>query len=319
MNWNSLKKQFRWGSGRAQSRFVLPTVVLEIEPDFVVGARVDAGTRKLRRLGVRQLEPRAIEAFPNAPNVSNVEELQRAFRGVTEVIGYKSGRLGLLVPDGSVRVAIMTFETLPDDPNEEETLVRWRMKENLPYPPEEAKLSYQLLWNDPGNVGMMVVAAKASLLAEYIGALGLRNGGPELILPATAALLPLMPESGDEGRLLVHVCSGWVTTVAMKGTRVRSWRTRAAEDMAKDVASEVFRVLASCRDHLQFEVDKVWLCARPPATSELGPELASAISKEVLPLAPGAGDALKLSAAEQATFESFGAPLAGLIANTGQG
>ena len=94
---------------------------------------------------------------------------------------------------------------------------------------------------------------------------------------------------------------------------------RAPGDLANDVASEVTRVLASCRDHLQFDVDKVWLCARPPATAELGPELARAISTEVLLLAPSAGDAVKLSAAEQATFDSLGAPLAGLIANASQG
>jgi len=143
-------------------------------------------------VGLRELEPQTLDALPIEPNISNVNDLRLALRGVADVIGNGTGKLGLLLPDGSVRVVILTFDALPDDAEEAETLLRWRMKENLSYPLEEAKLSYQILWKDPGSVGVMAVAAKASLLAEYEGALGLKDGGPELILPATLALLPLL-------------------------------------------------------------------------------------------------------------------------------
>jgi hypothetical protein len=322
MNWDFLTKRFRGSFGNGHARFVLPTIVLEIEPDFVAGARLDSSARELRRIGVRELEPRTIEPLLNGANIANLEDFRLALRGVAEIIGNSSGRLGLLVPDGSVRVAILTFESLPDDPKQAESLVRWRMKENLPYPPEEAKLTCQSLWNDPGSVGMMVVAAKISMLDEYVRALGLKNAGPELILPVTVAILPLIPETQDNAQMLVHVCSGWVTTVVVKGTRLRSWRTKevgrgASEDFARLVASEMIRVLASSRDHLQIEVDKVWLCARPPAPPEFVSDLSRAISKEVQCLALNSGVATALSAAEKTVFESVGPPIAGLIANLG--
>jgi type IV pilus assembly protein PilM len=319
MNWNSLKNSFRRYFGRGAARFVLPTLVLEVEPQFVVGARLDTSAHSLRRLGARELQPNAVVALPNGPNITDAEELRRAVRGVTEVIGNGAGRLGLLLPDASVRVAILTFETLPDDSNEANALVRWRMKESLPYPTDEANLSYQVLWKGPGEIGLMVAAAKKSLLAEYAGALGLENGGADLILPATAALLPLLPETEVQAQLLVHVCSGWVTTVVMKGTRLSFWRTKAAsgtaEALSREIGFEVSRVLASTRDFMHVEPEKVWLCARPPATPELAPALAAIISKEVAHLAPAAKLASALPAAEHTVFESVGAPMAGLIAN----
>ncbi|MGD0693591.1 MAG: hypothetical protein ABSB82_01925 [Terriglobia bacterium] len=319
MNWNSFKNGFRRAFGAGAARFVLPTLVLEIEPHFVAGARLDTSAHSVRRLSVRELDPNAVVSLPNGPNITNVEEVRLALRGVTEVIGNGADRLGLLLPDGSVRVVILSFETLPDDPAQTMALVRWRMKENLPYPPEDAKLSYQVLWKEPQDVGLMVVAAKNSLLAEYADALGLKNGDPELVLPATAALLPLLSEAEFQGQLLVHVCSGWVTTVVMKGRRLSFWRTKAvggaAQELANEVGFEVTRVLASSRDCLHVEPEKVWLCPRPPATTELGPVLAGLISKEVLILSPGAKPAAALSATEQAAFESVGAPIAGLIAN----
>lgn len=319
MNWNSLKNGFRRYFSGGAARFVLPTLALEVEPQWVVGARLDTSAHSLRRLGTRELQPNAVVALPNGPNIANVEELRRAVRGVTELIGNGAGRLGLLLPDASVRVTILTFETLPDDSYEANALVRWRMKDSLPYPPEQANLSYQVLWKKPGEVGLMVVAAKTSLLAEYAGALGLENGGADLILPATAALLPLLPETEVGAQLLVHVYSGWVTTVVMKGTRLSFWRTKAAggtaEALSQEIGFEVSRVLASSRDNLHVEPEKVWLCARPPATPALAPALAAIISKEVVHLAPGPKLGSTLPAAEHRVFESVGAPMAGLVAN----
>lgn len=320
MSWNFLKNRSWLGSDAGQARFVSPALVLEIEPGFVVGARLDSSGRSLRRIAMRGLEPQTINPLPNGPNITNSEQLRRALTGVAEVIGNGNRRLGLLLPDGSVRVTILKFETLSGDSQEVEALVRWRMKENLPYPPEEAKLSYQFLWSEPGDVGLLGVAAKSTMLAEYEEALGLKNGGPELILPSTVALLPLVPESEGEAQLLVHVCSGWVTAVLIKGSRVLSWRTKALdnaapEDLGKDLASEVNRILASSRDRLQIEVERLWLCARPPATPELATELSRAILKEVRNLEPHAGLAATLPASERAVFDSVGAPVAGLISN----
>ena len=320
MNWNFLKNRSWLGSGAGQARFVLPALVIEIEPAFVVGARLDSSGRSLRRIAMRGLDPQIINPMPNGSNITNREQLRRALTGVAEVIGNGNKKLGLLLPDGSVRVAILKFETLSGDSHEREELVRWRMKENLPYPPEEAKLSYQFLWNEPGDVGVLGVAAKTTMLGEYEEALGLEDGGLELILPSTVALLPLVPETESEAQLLVHVCSGWVTAVLINGARVLSWRTKALEnavpdDLVKDLASEVNRVLASSRDRLQIEVGKIWLCTRPPATLELATELSRAVLKEVRNLEPRPGLAAALPAAEKAVFDSVGAPIAGLISN----
>ena len=80
--------------------------------------------------------------------------------------------MGLLIPDVAVRVALLQFETLPDDHREAETLVLWRMREYLPYAPEEARLSYQVLGKQPGSVEILGVAVRGSVLAEYEAAIG---------------------------------------------------------------------------------------------------------------------------------------------------
>jgi type IV pilus assembly protein PilM len=320
MDWNFVRKQNGSSFAASRTRFALPAVVFEIEPGFVVGAHLDVGGRSIRRISTRELEPQSLNPTSSGTNIANVENFRRAVQGVSDVLGNGSGRLGLLLPDASVRVTILIFEALDEEAKEADALVRWRMKEILPYPPEEARLSCQVLWKDPGNVGVMAVAARTSLLAEYQGALGLGHRGPELILPSTLALMPLLPEKDGEAQILVHVCSGWVTTVVAARARIQSWRNKelsatAPEELSQEVAAEVARVLASSQDHMQLVVNKVLLCARPPASRELAGELSRMIGRDVECLAPGPGPDAKLSAAETEVFNAVGTPIAGLMGN----
>lgn len=303
--------------------FTLPGLILEIQPGFVLGARLNGSARSPRRVGrmaVSELESGALQAFFNRPNVSAQAELYRAVRSVTEAVGNGDRRLGLLIPDGAVRVATLSFEALPDNPNEAAALVRWRMKDVLPFPPDEATVSYQIVSRQQESIELLAVAAKTSVLREYESAFEPLDSSPVLVLPATVALLPLLPEDGGAGQLLVHVCSGWVTVVVAAGGGVRLWRCRqvgelGVDDLAGEVASELDRVLAGAGDHLKVEIGRIWLCARSHRTPELCSELARRTSREVHPLVPEEGLASTLPSAERPLFDRLGASVAGLISN----
>lgn len=326
MRWDFWKRRRRGGREHGLARFTLPTVVFEIAPRFVAGTRLEGSgrqPRRVRRMGVQQLEAHSLEPHPGRPNVANQEEVRRAIREVAEVTGNGTGRFGLLVPDAAVRVAVLSFETLPEDAREAEALVRWRMRDKLPFAPEEARVSYQVLARELKYVEVLAVAARGSVLAEYEAALEPVNGGPVLTLPATVALLPLLSDEAAGGHLLLHVCSPWVTAVLMVKGRPCFWRTReldaaAAENPAQEVAAEAARVLASARDNSETKLEQAWLCVRPPATSELVSAVAEAISHEVEMLLPHAELGAALSAEERRLFEYFGAPVAGLVSNLGQ-
>jgi hypothetical protein len=320
MNWNSWKSRFSPAERTATAGFVLPSVVIEVEPDFVAGARVEVSRRQVRRMEVAELEPGALNPHPGRANVANEAALRRAVQAVTQAVGNGSGHTGLLVSDGAVRGAVLPFDAVPADHAELESLVWWRLKEHVPFSPEEARLTYQVSKREGGGFEVLALAASSAVLGEYESALRGMSGG--LILPATVALLPLLPEDGGSGQLLVSVCSGWITTVVVAGTRVCSWRTREMlevepREQAKAVATEAGRVVASAGDHLKVDIGQVWLCARPPATLELAAEVRHAVSRQIQLLRPASEVGGALPVAERKTFERFGAPLAGLLANAG--
>lgn len=305
--------------------FSLPEVIFEIQPGFVAGARLNnsaRGPRQVQRVGQSDLASGALQVLFNRPNISDLAEIQRAIRDVANVVGNGNRRIGLLIPDGIARVGMLSFETLPDNQKEAEALVRWKMKDMLPFPAEEARTSYQVLRRGQSSIELLAAAIKASVLSEYESALEPIDISPALILPATLALLPMLPKEDATGQLLVHVCCGWMTAVVVLGAEVCLWRVRRlgqgeTTDLASEVAPEIARVLAGSGDYLKVAISQIWLCVRPPDNPELIPELTRKISREVKPLVPQENLAAGLPPEERALFERFGASVAGLVYNAG--
>jgi hypothetical protein len=256
---------------------------------------------------------------PNKANFPNGAAVRQAVSEVCERVGNGGGRMGLLLPDVSARVALLQFETLPDNRRDAEALVRWKMREYLPYPPEEARLSYQILGKPADQLELLAVAVRSSVLAEFEAAIeGIDRGGPALILPSTVALLPLLPEDAG-GQFLVHLCPGSLTAVVMASNTVRYWRTRQlvgdAASISEEVGREAARVLATCQDNLGVQVENVWYCARPPAAGELEAALERALGRTLSSLPIKSLPTGGLPSGQGEIFEKFGVPFAGLLAN----
>ena len=321
MSWTTWKRRLRLEAYSPTGHFVAPAFALELEQGFVAAARLSTSKRQLQSLRVSQLPAGALTPSPNKSNLTDKATVRRVIAEVTEKTGNGGGKVGLLIPDVAVRVALVQFETLPDDRREAESLVLWKMREYLPYAPEEARLTYQVLLKQPGVVEILGVAVRGSVLAEYEAVLEGANGGPALVLPSTIALLPLLPEEA-EGQLLLHLSPGALTAVVMASNRVRYWRTRSLEGEIggniEEIAREAARVLATCQDNLTVHVQNVWFCARPPALVAIEQALAKALGRELCTLPTNFALATGFPAGQREDFEQFGVPFAGLLANLGE-
>ena len=319
MNWETLKSRLLPKRGGRTGSFLLPSVVVDMQPGFVAGARLDRSSRQVRQVVLRHLEAGALEPFPSRPNLTKPEVVRRTIREVLETVGNGSGRLGILLPDPSVRVAILRFETLPNHREEAEALVRWKMGGILPFPPEEARVSYQLLSKGDQSVELLAMALRNSVVAEYEAAFETVSAGPTLVLPATAALLPLLPAGSQGSQVLVHVCSGSVTTVVMAGDSIVFWRNRLLERFTAEgdgeVVREIARVVATCRDHLKSEIENLWIYLRPPGSRSLDKEIGEASGRIVQLLTSSGSHAVNLPPAEKKILDGFGMTFAGLVAN----
>jgi hypothetical protein len=319
---NNGKKVFQQVLPKKRAVRPLPPGVLEIQSEFLIGARLK-GSRPsvLKRIDFTPLDAGIVTPSPTQLNMSNTGALGLRLRTVFRSLGAHR-RLVLLLPDVVVRVNILAFETLPSKPQEREALLRWRIKDSLGFPPEQATLSYQVTYLDERLIEVLLVAVKTEILGQYVAALQSVRAGATLILPATMALLPLLPEGEAGGQLLIHLHSGWVTSAVVTGNRLRFWRTRRLDRSGTDsgiseAASEAARASASVRDRMSIEMKHVWYCARPGGGDDLGPVLERVANCPATPLSLDRIIDASMDSEQRQLFESVGAPVAGLIMNVG--
>jgi hypothetical protein len=302
-------------------RFSLPTTVFEICPEYILGAQILRPSHKVVRVALGELHAGSVTPLLGRPNLLKPEEVTRKLLAVAKVLGSDKGHFGLLLPDGAVRVSILDFETLPADPKEQESLIRWKMKPLLPFPVEEARFSYEVAAKEPEGVEAVVMAVRKSVAAEYESMLEGLNGDVGLVLPTTAALLPLLSEDAASGELLLHVSPSHLTAVVVGGREIRLWRNQAmngnsSEERLAALSKEAARTLAASQDYLGVEISHVRLCARPSLPEVSVAELGRALSQEVESLAPDPlAVGIKLSREEERLLSEFGATVSGLVAN----
>jgi len=330
MDWKQeLRELWHRATWTGTAAFTLPPVLFEIQPDFLVGARLTGKAEggallKFARMAVQPIEPGMLSASPAGPVVADAAGLAAALEQTASAVGNGQPRVGLLVPDLIVRVGVFPFDALPSNRREAATLMGWRMRENLPFAPEEARIAHQSTWlpssaDDPKQE-VTVVAVRSSVAAELEGLVEAVNRSSDLMVPATMALLPLLPVEREGGQLLVHVYSNSATYAVVEGQRLRFWRTRdfgglELDEMFTQVAAEAARVVASTEDRLRVPLACLWFCARPPATPQWADELGQTLGREVQPLEPQADLGEPLTGEDRSLFRRYGATLAGLVAN----
>jgi hypothetical protein len=299
----------------------LPATVFEFQPEYILGARIFRSFRRVASVALGELDAGALSPFLGRSNILRAEEVARRTRAVASALGSDRGPFGLLLPDAAVRVGILDFETLPPDHKEQESLVRWKMKPLLPFAVEDARLSFEVAPKEPGGVEAVVMAVRKSVLAEYESVLDALNGDVSLVLPSSAALLPLLNEDAEAGELLLNISPTHLTAVVANGRQIRLWRNqsmagKSSEEGLAAVTEEAVRTLAASHDHLGLEISRVCICARPNVPRSWVMDLEKKLSRNVVGVVPPSLPVrVKLSIEEGQILNEFGATISGLVAN----
>jgi hypothetical protein len=330
MDWKTqLKDLWSRASWSGTAQFTLPGVIFEIQPDFVLAARLAGrvngnGHPQFGHVALEPVEPGTVAASPTGPAVLNVPSLAAVLGKTAAQVGNGQIRVGLLLPDGVARVGVFPLDVLPENRRQAATLLGWKMRETLPFPPEEARLTYQLTKVSgvaaEAAFDVIVVAVRSSLLAEFEALLEGINRSSAMVLPATVALLPLLEPNAPGGQFLLHVYSTTATYAVVEGQRLRFWRTRDfagldLEEFFAQLAAEAGRVVASTEDRLSLPLERIWLCTRPPANEAWADRLAEVLGRDVERLEPAPEAATLLDGENRTLFRRYGATLAGLAAN----
>jgi len=168
-----------------------PKIACEISADRVLAGKIADSGGVVEMCSVRELPPGSVVPDLTEPNILQPELVRKA---INDALAGVSGRLRDIIgvlPDAAVRVVLLDFDTLPSDPQDAESVVRFRLKKSLPFDVEKAKVSYHV---QQSLGGLRLVAAVAlnifcsAFTCVPIFLMGRRVGGLTVAASAAGAL-----------------------------------------------------------------------------------------------------------------------------------
>jgi len=170
-----------------------PGMAFEISQSGIAAARIGARAE----IEFRPLKSGTLEISPLKENVVDPEDFASAVKSLANSpAGRKHRDVALILPDYSIRLAVLDFDSFPSDPKEQASLVRFRLKRSVPFDVESAALSYFAQSMARKKVEVVVAVAPLEIVARYEAPFRAAGMNPGLVTTSSLAALELAPESG---------------------------------------------------------------------------------------------------------------------------
>jgi type IV pilus assembly protein PilM len=241
------------------SKTAKPRLACEISAERVIAARADESRSLLEVCAARSLELGSVVPNLTNPNLLASEALARA---VAESLGEVAGRgrdVTVVLPDAAVRVLLLDFEELPDNANDAEGVVRFRLKKSLPFDAEKAALSYQSARTSAG-VRVIAAVAQPSVVEEYESVFREAGYSPGIVLPSMLAALGAVDASLPT--LVLKVDAATTSVAVVNNEELLLFRTVENSTGGADleqVADEVYPSLVFFQDTYGLKVERILL------------------------------------------------------------
>jgi len=215
----------------------LPDAAIEIAPDRVSAATlaVGGGSPRLQNRGAEALPADAIAPSLNVHNILDKEAVVGAVRAVLGRLGTRVARAAVVIPDLAGKVSVVRFERVPPRRDDLDQLVRWQIRKALPFPVEDACVTYTVGRRGPEGTEFIVVAARRQVVSEYeevCAAAGVHAGLVELatfsVLNLTLATTGAAGTAGDW--LVVHMRPEYTSVAIVRDGDLIFFRNRPEGD-----------------------------------------------------------------------------------------
>jgi len=268
-----------------------PGMAFEVSEAGIAAARIGARAE----LEFRALNPGVLSVSPLKENIVDEHEFYATVKALaSQPAARKRKGAALILPDFSVRITVLDFDSFPADVKEQLALIKFRLKRSVPFDVESAAISY---YAQPGakRVDVVVVIAPLEIVARYEAPFRAAGVNPGLVTASSIAALELAPEAGLS---LVAKLTGRVLTVlvrdksALKLVRCLELPSTSLDDIAAVLAPTMVYV----EDNLGGRAEKLFLCGLGARTGEAQQRLQEELGVEVEPLrsplgAPGESNA----------------------------
>ena len=212
-----------------------PDATVEIAAGHVSVAvmTVRAGAPVVTAHGAEPLPAGAVVPALAAANIVDGAAVSAALGSVFERLSIRPRRVALVIPDCAAKLSLVGFDKIPARRDDLDQLVRWQVRKSIPFPIEDAVVSYSAGANSThGRAEFLVSIARRSVVAEYERVCESAGAQAGLVDVATICLVNMYLGGAsvpDGDWLLVHVRRDSMAIVIMRGGDLIFFRHREGD------------------------------------------------------------------------------------------
>jgi type IV pilus assembly protein PilM len=237
---------------------------------FEIGAQEIAVSRTRPPADFRHaaLPPGALVPSPVKENILNPAAFADAVRSLVPPSTGR-GRRGaaLILPDNSVRIAVLDFDSLPDKEEERRPLINFRLRKSVPFDIDEAALSY---FPQAGKK-VIVALAPSGIIAHYEAPFRAAGLHPGLVTISSLAMLELLPSTGS--LVIARHSPGVLTVIAVSNGIVTIARSIELGEDPEEITAAIFPTLAYIEDQSGARPDKLFISGFQDIGAQLSADL----------------------------------------------
>ena len=217
------------------------------------------------RAGFAAFEPGVVLVSPVHENVQQPQVLLDHIRKLAPGSGRKR-RAVLILPDYCARVAVLDFDTFPSNAEEQQALVRFRLKKSVPFDVDTAVISYvQQPRKADAKIEVLAAVISSEIVQQYEAPFRTAGFQPGLVITSSIAALNLL-DSADV-TLLVKLSGRILSILVLQENSVKLARCiEMDEGGTLEIESVLHPTIAYVEDELKSRPRVVWLAG-------FGPEL----------------------------------------------
>jgi type IV pilus assembly protein PilM len=246
-----------------------------------------------------RFEPGLLLVSPLQNNIQQPQAVLDHIQSLAPGNGRKR-RAAVILPDYCARVAVLDFDTFPTDPDEQEALVRFRLKKSVPFEVETAMVSYvqqpRPHSEKPGSkIEVLAAVISSDIVLQYEAPFRAAGFHPGLVTTSSLATLNLLASDGIT--LLVKLSGRVLSVLVLRDNAVNLARCVEMEGVRlDDIEAVLHPTIAYVEDELKGRPKQIWLSGFGPETEQLAPRWEKEWSVAVQAIrsrfgTPGRGDA----------------------------
>jgi len=249
-----------------------PQLLCEIGADRVIAARAARVGGGLDAHSSKRLATGTIQPGVAQPNIQRSDALRDTLIAALGEVAGKSRDVTVILPDASVRVLLLDFESLPDDGDEALNVIRFRVRKSIPFNADRAAVSYDV--QRSGKAWCVIAAlSPREIVDEYEDLLRSAGYKAGIVVPSVLATLGLVDVTSPTLLVKMDVTS---TTLALLDKnqllQVRTLEFYGEGTSGARLAEEIHPSLVFHEDTFGRKVDRI-LLAGMGVTPGLGVEL----------------------------------------------